>query len=104
MRSVDGRTWTKLGLERQADLHLMAASYKANGVNVYNAAPNDGMPPRGPYSTMHDGLAWRRAEAAGLKGNILSLAVHPTDPTRSWSAPPQACLFSVMPAPISVSD
>ena len=42
MRSTDGRTWTKLGLEGQADFHLMAASYKANAVYVYNAAPNDG--------------------------------------------------------------
>ena len=80
MRSGDARTWTKLGLEGQADFHLMAAGYKANALYVYNAAPNDRMSRPGLYSTINDGLAWRRAEAVGLRGNVLSLAVHPTDP------------------------
>ena len=80
MRSVDGRTWTKLGLEGQADFHLMAASYKTNAVYLYNATPNDRMPRPGLYSTFNDGLAWSRVDAMGIKGNVLSLAVHPTDP------------------------
>jgi hypothetical protein len=81
MRSDDNaKTWTKLGLEGQSDFHIMAASFRADAVYVYNVAPNARMNRPGLYSTLNDGLDWRRADASGLSGDILSLAVHPTDP------------------------
>ena len=81
VRSDDGgKTWAKLGLEGQSDFHLLAASYATNAVYVYNVAANSRMDRPGLYYTLNDGLAWRRADAAGLDGNIEALAVHPTDP------------------------
>ena len=80
LRSDDNaKSWKKLGLEGQADFHLLAASFKANAVYVYNAAPNSKMERPGLYVTVDDGATWRRADAIGLEGQILSLAVHPTD-------------------------
>ncbi|MEO8187637.1 MAG: F510_1955 family glycosylhydrolase [Burkholderiaceae bacterium] len=81
LRSDDnGKSWTKLGLEGQSDFHLLAASFTTNAVYVYNTAPNSLMDRAGLYRTLNDGKTWRRAEAAGLEGTILSLAVHPLDP------------------------
>jgi photosystem II stability/assembly factor-like uncharacterized protein len=81
MRSDDnGKTWTKLGLEGQSDFHLLAASFATNAVYVYNTEPNSLMDRAGLYSSLNDGKTWRRAQAVGLEGPLLSLAVHPTDP------------------------
>jgi hypothetical protein len=48
-------------------------------VYVYNDAPNARMKTPGLYATMNDGFAWRHAEARGLSGKHMALAVHPTD-------------------------
>jgi len=80
MRSDDAaKTWTKLGLEGEADFHLLAAGFMSNAVYVYNAAPNKQMSHAGIYRTLDDGRTWQRADAAGLEGSIFCLAVHPTD-------------------------
>ncbi len=80
MRSRDaGRSWDKLGLEGEADFHLLATSYGANAVYVFNHHPNSRMKKNGIYATVNQGFSWRRAEAKGLDGDPISLAVHPTD-------------------------
>ncbi len=80
IRSSDGgRTWSKLGLEGEADFHVMAAGYGNNAVYVYNSTPNSRMPRPGIYRMVGQGLGWRRAESRGLRGDIHALAVHPTD-------------------------
>jgi len=85
IRSNDGgKTWEKLGLERESDFHLMAASYGTDAIYVYNPAPNSKMPAPGIYSTVNQGFAWRRAQASGLNGQPMGLAVHPQDP--KWVA------------------
>lgn len=81
IRSKDGgNTWEKLGLEREADFHLMATSYGTDAIYVHNPAPNSKMPAPGIYSTVNQGFTWRRARASGLDGQPISLAVHPRDP------------------------
>lgn len=93
VRSDDGgKSWTKMGLEGQADFHLLAAGYANNAIYVFNTATNARMAQPGLYYTLNDGLAWRRAEAAGLNGTLISLAVHPTDP-RVVAAGTNAGLF-----------
>ncbi len=81
IRSKDrGKTWEKLGLEGEADFHLMATSYGTDAIYVHNPAPNSKMPAPGIYSTVNQGFSWRRAAASGLNGEPMGLAVHPQDP------------------------
>lgn len=80
IRSRDGgRSWDRLGLEGEADFHVMAAGYTSNAVYVYSPTPNSRMARSGIHSTVNNGIAWRRAEARGLEGEITALAVHPTE-------------------------
>jgi len=81
MKSADGgKTWTRLGLQREADFQLLAASHDTSAVYVYNAAPNSRMSQPGLYSTLNDGLEWKHAEARGPERPPVALAVHPTKP------------------------
>lgn len=81
IRSDDGgKTWTKLGLEGEADFHLLAAGFETHAVYVFNAVPNSRMKLVGIYHTRNDGFAWKPAAGVGLTGEPASLAVHPTDP------------------------
>jgi photosystem II stability/assembly factor-like uncharacterized protein len=78
IRSADGGgTWDRLGMEGESDFHLMAAGYGTNAVCVYNAGRNSRMDGPGLYCTLNQGFSWNRAEAKGLQGDILSLALHP---------------------------
>lgn len=81
IKSVDGgKTWQKLGLEGESDFHTLATSYETNAVYVLNHQPNSRMSEAGIYSTRNDGMSWQRAAARGLRGKLISLAVHPRDP------------------------
>lgn len=80
IRSKDGgKTWDKLGLEGETDFHLLATSWNTNAIVVWNPAPSSRMKQPGLHYTLHDGLAWKRAAAAGLDGEPRALAVHPDD-------------------------
>lgn len=81
LRSTDGgKTWERLGLEGEADFHLLAVSYETGAVYVSNPAPNSRMPAPGIYWTADRGTTWRRAAAEGLAGRLFALAVHPRKP------------------------
>ncbi len=81
IRSKDGgKTWEKLGLEGETDFHLLATSWNANAIYVWNPAPSSRMKRTGLHYTLNDGLAWKPARAAGLAGNPRALAVHPDNP------------------------
>lgn len=78
LRSRDaGKTWDKLGLEGETDFHLLGAGWNSNALYVWNPAPSSRLREAGLYSTLNDGFAWKRAAAAGLKGEPRSVAVHP---------------------------
>jgi len=80
IRSRDGgQSWSKVGLEGEADFHVMAAGYASNAVYVHNPAPNSRMPRPGLYRMIGQGLGWRSADGRGLRGEIHALAVHPTE-------------------------
>jgi hypothetical protein len=80
IRSADGgKSWTKLGLEGESDFHLLATGWNTNAIYVWNAASNSRMKQKGLHFTTNDGLAWKRAGAAGLDGDPIALAVHPDD-------------------------
>lgn len=81
MSSNDGgRSWTKLSLEREADFHLLAASYNTGAIYVYSPVPNSRMRSAGFYYTLNNGSAWKQARAIGFGDKPSGLAVHPDDP------------------------
>ncbi len=81
IRSRDGgKTWDKLGLEGETDFHLLATSWNANAIYVWNPAPSSRMREPGLHSTRNDGFTWKPALAAGLEGAPRALAVHPDEP------------------------
>lgn len=78
IRSSDGgKSWTKLGLDGESDFHLLATGWNTNAVYVWNQRPNSRMKQSGLHLTTNDGLAWKRAGAAGVEGDPTALAVHP---------------------------
>ena len=80
LRSRDGgKTWEKLGLEGESDFHLLATSWNANAVYVWNPAPSSRMTQPGLHYTLNDGFVWKPARASGLEGDPRALAVHPDD-------------------------
>jgi hypothetical protein len=80
IRSRDGgRTWDKLGLEGETDFHLLATSWNAGAIYVWNPAPSSRLRAPGLHSTRNDGFLWNPARAAGLEGAPRALAVHPED-------------------------
>ncbi len=80
MKSEDGGTsWHKLGLEGEADFHVMAVGYESKAVYVFNHGPNSRMRAAGLHATENDGFSWRHARAQGLAGEVIALAVHPRD-------------------------
>ncbi len=93
IRSDDGgKSWQRLGLEGESDFHVLATGYETNAVYVYNPHPNSRMRRRGLHYTLDDGFAWRPAEAQGLAGEVIGLAVHPRDP-RTVAAATQRGIF-----------
>lgn len=81
VRSSDGgKTWQKLGLEGETDFHLLATSWSANAIYVWNPAPSSRIKRPGLHFTVNDGFAWKPVRASGLEGEPRALAVHPDDP------------------------
>jgi len=80
IRSKDGgKTWDKLGLEGETDFHLLAAGWSTNAIYVWNPVPSSRMKRAGLHYTLNDGLLWRPAAAAGLRGDPQAIAVHPNE-------------------------
>jgi hypothetical protein len=81
MQSADGaKTWTKRGLLGESDFHLLAAGFEDDAIYVYSPEPNSKMKSPGFYYSVNQGFTWQAAAAAGLRGQPIALAVHPTDP------------------------
>lgn len=95
MKSRDGgKSWQKLGLEGESDFHLLATSYATNAVYVFNPAPNSRMRAAGIHYTLNDGLKWEHAAAKGLKGQVATLAVHPSDARNVAAGTPEGLYLS----------
>jgi len=76
-KSTDnGFTWKTLGMEGEADFHVMAAGYYSDAIFVLNMMPNRSMPLRGIYYTLNDGHIWNYAQAR-FAPEPVALAVHP---------------------------
>jgi len=76
-----GRDWQKLGLEGEADFHVLAAGYRSGAVYVINGQANSRMRAPGLHYTLNDGAKWQLVQAAGLTESPTALAAHPSIPT-----------------------
>src|SRR5256885_3063680 len=95
LRSRDGgKTWEKLGLEGETDFHLLAASWNANALYVWNPAPSPRMERPGLHYTLNDGLVWKPARASALEGDPRALAAHPDDAAIVAAATSSGVFFS----------
>lgn len=95
IRSRDGgKTWQKLGLAGESDFHVLATSYGTNAVYVFNPGPNSRMRAVGIHYTLNDGLKWDQAAAKGLRGEVATLAVHPSDVRMVAAGTPEGLYLS----------
>ncbi|MFC0476738.1 F510_1955 family glycosylhydrolase [Robertmurraya beringensis] len=80
MKSVDhGQTLQSLGFEAEVDFHLMAVGYNNHQIFVMSPHKNSVMEADAFYVSEDEGANWKEVAASGLKGELIGLAVHPTD-------------------------
>lgn len=80
MKSVDnGQTLQSLGFEAEVDFHLMAVGYSNHMIFAMSPHKNTVMKADAFYVSEDDGATWKEIAANGLKGELIGLAVHPTD-------------------------
>ncbi|WP_134752445.1 F510_1955 family glycosylhydrolase [Paenibacillus athensensis] len=73
----DGKTIAVLTLEGEVDLHGMAAGYRSHILYVVNPQPNSKMNQAGLFYSKDEGKTWTSSPAAGLQGQMTTIAVHP---------------------------
>jgi hypothetical protein len=80
MKSLDnGETLQSLGFEAEVDFHLLAVGYTNHMIFAKSPHKNSVMKADAFYVSEDDGVSWTEVVANGLKGEIIGLAVHPTD-------------------------
>ncbi len=80
MKSEDyGQTLKSLGFEAEVDFHLMAVGYNNHMIFALSPHKNSLMKADTFYVSEDDGANWKEVAASGLKGDLIGLAVHPTD-------------------------
>lgn len=80
VRSTDkGKTIEKLALSGEIDFHGMAVGYETEAIYVFNPAKNSQMDQPGFYYSTDEAKTWNQSELAGLEGQAIALAAHPTE-------------------------
>lgn len=80
VKSTDqGKILEILDLHGEVDFHAMGVGYKNHTIYVINHDPNTKMKSAGLYYSLDETKTWSKSEMNGLKGNPISLAVHPTE-------------------------
>lgn len=74
-----GQTLESLGFEAEVDFHLMAVGYSNHMIFALSPHKNSIMKADAFYVSEDEGVNWREVAASGLKGELIGLAVHPTD-------------------------
>jgi hypothetical protein len=78
VKSTDGgQTLTTLGFLGQSDFHLMGVGYESHAIYVLNPQEN-AILSVGLHYSLDDGKTWHPSQAGGVVGNIIQIAVHPT--------------------------
>jgi len=80
MKSVDnGQSLKSLGFEGEVDFHLMAVGYTNHVIFAMSPHKNSVMKAETFYISEDDGESWKEVAAKGLKGQLIGLAVHPSN-------------------------
>jgi hypothetical protein len=76
----NGKTLENLGLEGEIDFHAMGVGYENNVIFVMNPQKSSIMNPNKYYISEDDAKTWKEVSAKGIQDEIMSIAVHPTNP------------------------
>ena len=80
VRSTDkGKTVETLGLTGEVDFHGMTVGYETEEFYVFNPAQNSQMDQPGFYYSTDQAKTWKQSELAGIEGQAIALAAHPTE-------------------------
>ncbi|WP_314001385.1 F510_1955 family glycosylhydrolase [uncultured Paenibacillus sp.] len=84
VKSTDeGKSFEPLSSYGEIDFHLMSASYRKHTVYALDPMPMSGSKTAfdsgGLYYTLDEGKTWTKSGAAGVAGQPIALAVHPSD-------------------------
>ncbi|AQQ52647.1 F510_1955 family glycosylhydrolase [Planococcus lenghuensis] len=80
VRSVDmGESLVLLDLYEEVDFHLMSAGYYSHVIYAVNPKPNSRMEEAGIYYSTNDAQTWKKSGGEGLKGQLVTIDVHPDD-------------------------
>src|SRR5690606_15855763 len=78
-RSIDGgETLEEIAFQGEMDFHVMAVGYNSHDIFLLNPAKNS-LLEAGFYKSNDKGESWEPVSAAGLAGEVTSLALHPAD-------------------------
>ncbi|WP_088008787.1 F510_1955 family glycosylhydrolase [Indiicoccus explosivorum] len=79
-RSTDmGETLENLSLYGEIDFHAMDVGYNSHAIYVINPQPNSVMDEAGLYYSTDDAATWTHSAAEGISGQLMAIAVHPTE-------------------------
>ena len=79
IKSTDGgQTVDNLGFTGETDFHLMAVGYQNHAIYVGNPEPNSTLS-AGIHYSLDDGQTWQQSALEGLAGQVIQIAVHPTN-------------------------
>jgi hypothetical protein len=73
-----GQTVVNLGFTGETDFHLMAVGYQNHAIYVANPEPNSTLS-AGIHYSLDDGQTWQQSALEGLTGQVIQMAVHPTN-------------------------
>ncbi len=72
-----GENLEEIAFEGDFDFHLMGVGYQNHAIYVVNGHGNSKLK-AGFHRSLDNGETWNRLKAEGLKGEVKSIAVHPT--------------------------
>lgn len=79
VKSTDGgKSITTLAFDGETDFHTMAVGYENHAIYVLNPSPNSELG-IGLYYSLDETATWQESQLQGIEGNIIQIAVHPTD-------------------------
>ncbi|WP_040955019.1 F510_1955 family glycosylhydrolase [Virgibacillus sp. SK37] len=83
-RSTDGgKSLKQVDFEGETDFHVMAVGFFSHDIFLMNPAENSKLG-QGFYRSNDKGESWEEAAGSGLEGDLLHLAIHPSD--SNWIA------------------
>ncbi|MYL32132.1 hypothetical protein GLW08_05100 [Pontibacillus yanchengensis] len=83
--SDKGKTLEEVAFEGDFDFHVMGVGYNNHTMYVVNGHETNKLS-MGIHKSTDNGEKWEKVEASGLQGEVMSLAVHPTNSERIAAA------------------